>query len=117
MRKSKGKDDAFRLGVIDEYLSGASKYSLLKKYKLRSSRSISEWMLKFGIENTRKGEMPPSLMKAKEREEETPADVKALQAEVKKLKRDLAYERMKSDAYDTLINLAEEQLHISIKKK
>jgi hypothetical protein len=34
MKKVKGIDDALRLQIIQEHLSGASKCSLVRKYKL-----------------------------------------------------------------------------------
>ena len=48
---------------------------------------------------------------------ELPEDVKALQAEIARLAQDLKYEKMRADAYDTMIDLAEDTFKIPIRKK
>ncbi|MDD4636203.1 MAG: hypothetical protein PHI48_04605 [Bacteroidales bacterium] len=55
MKKSKGVTDDFRFQIIQEYLAGASKYSLKKKYNLCDCARIRQWMIKFGIEDFRCG--------------------------------------------------------------
>lgn len=55
-------------------------------------------------------------------EEATPArsveeEVKALRAENAKLKKSLAWESMRADAFDEMINIAESRFKISIRKK
>ena len=44
-------------------------------------------------------------------------DVKALQAEISRLKKELAHESLRADAFNELINVAEKQFNISIRKK
>ncbi|EFB32213.1 hypothetical protein HMPREF0971_01492 [Segatella oris F0302] len=44
-------------------------------------------------------------------------DVKALQAEISRLKKELAHESLKSAAFNEMINVAEKQFNISIRKK
>ena len=44
-------------------------------------------------------------------------DVKALQAEIARLKKELAHESLKSAAFNEIINVAEKQFNISIRKK
>ena len=46
-----------------------------------------------------------------------PTDVKALQDEISRLKQELAHESMRADAYNKMIELAEERFKISIRKK
>ena len=114
MRKNRDLTDEIRLQVIQEYLDGASKYSLVKKYNLKSSKKIKIWMIKFGIEDREQSPFKPFAMAKKQTESEK---VAALQAEIKRLKKDLAYEKMRSDAYDTMIDVAEEMFNIPIRKK
>jgi ribosomal protein L29 len=40
-----------------------------------------------------------------------------LEKKVKDLEKQLSYEKMKSEAFDTMINIAERELKISIRKK
>ena len=44
-------------------------------------------------------------------------DVKALQAEISRLEKELAHESLKSAAFNEMINVAEKQFNISIRKK
>ena len=49
MKTIRGISDSDRLSIIQEYLNGSSKYSLVRKYNLGSSHSITAWMRIFGI--------------------------------------------------------------------
>lgn len=113
MRTMKTMTDDLRLQIIQEYLDGASKYSLKRKYNLRDSKSISSWMCKLGIENPRLQPIPLSLMPKKKESQE----IEDLKKQIKQLKKDLAFSEMKVDALDTMIILAEKQLQIPIRKK
>lgn len=44
-------------------------------------------------------------------------DLKVLQAEIARLKKELAHESLRADAFNELINVAEKQFNISIRKK
>ncbi|MDD5498783.1 MAG: hypothetical protein PHI10_04805 [Dehalococcoidales bacterium] len=46
-----------------------------------------------------------------------PSEIKALQAEVAKLQKELKHEQLRADAYDTMIDIAESQFNIPIRKK
>lgn len=115
MRKNKRIDDSLRLEIIQEYLSGSSKYSLLKKYNLKYSKSISNWMRIFGIED-HLTLTPPGFMKNKD-SKETSKELKELQLENKRLKVQLAKAELRAKVYDTMIDVAEEMFHIPIRKK
>lgn len=114
MRKNRHLTDEIRLQIIQEHLEGASKYSLAKKYNLKSASKIRIWMIKFGIEDREESSLKPFVMAKKQTESEK---VAALQLEIKRLKKDLAYEKMRSNAYDTMIDVAEEMFNIPIRKK
>lgn len=45
------------------------------------------------------------------------SDVSTLQAEIKRLKKALEHESLRTDVYDEMINVAEQQFGISIRKK
>lgn len=114
MRTSKGMTDELRLAIIKEYLSGSSKNSLKKKYKLGDSNSIGRWLCIFGIEDKKVSSEKTQFMT--DGPEESPS-VSALKQELKELKLQLAYAQMKAKAYDTMIDVAEEQFNIAIRKK
>ncbi len=84
-----------------------------------SKATISNW-----IRNFASGSPEPIVMKRKTSTdpETTTAgvestDTKTLQAEIARLKKELAYESLRADAYNELINVAEKQFNISIRKK
>ncbi|MDR1937639.1 MAG: hypothetical protein LBQ73_03955 [Tannerellaceae bacterium] len=116
MRTTKGVDDALRLKIIEEHLSGSSKSSLAKKYNLRSGPSgINRWMCTFGIAETEDHAVPEGFVK-KKKDANKSSEVLSLELENRKLKAGLAYERMRADAFDTMIDLAEETYQIQVRK-
>jgi transposase-like protein len=115
MKKVKGIDDAMRLQIINEHLSGASKGSLVRKYKLTHSQRITEWMRTFGLEESISA-VPEGFMKHRKKEEES-EEVQQLRLENKRLKVELIQARLTSKAYDTMIDVAEEMFQIPIRKK
>ena len=44
-------------------------------------------------------------------------EIKDLQAEIARLKKELTHESLRADAFNELINVAEKQFNISIRKK
>lgn len=52
-----------------------------------------------------------------EDDEPMPDDVESLQAELKRLRRELTKAEIKAEAYDEMINVAESQFNIKIRKK
>jgi transposase-like protein len=113
MKKNKGVDDAKRLRILEEHLSGASKYSLAKKYGL-SERSINSWLRKFGLEGAVKP-VPEVFMKKKTKVKKS-AEVLALEQENRRLKVSLAHAEMAAKAYSTMVDLAEETYQIEVRK-
>jgi len=111
MRQNGRVDDSLRFQIIEEYLKGSSKYSLQKKYGLGSSNNISYWMRIFGISD------PKNASMKQKKEESANEELCRLRQENKELKASLTRARMEADVYNTLIDVAEEQLQISIRKK
>ena len=114
MKTIKGIDDSLRLEIIGEYLSGASKYSLVKKYNLYGSGQLISWLRIFGIEDRPQAGLPLKEVEMSKSESE---ELQSLRQELKQLKKDLAHERLRSTAYDKMIALAEEKFNIDIRKK
>lgn len=115
MRTVKEIDDSKRLEIIEEHLSGVGKSELAKKYGLSSYKQISRWMLTFGVDKPTseiKQVTHDASMVESEREE-----LVRIRRENKTLKKDLYQAKMKEDVYRTVVEIAEEQLHIPIRKK
>ena len=114
--KVKHYTDDFKLQVVQEYLgTDQSQQSLLQKYKIGDTNSITKWMRKFDLQvpSDRQIELQRTMAKEKEKtiyEQE-------LEAKVQKLEEQLKHERFRTLALNTLIDVAEGDLKISIRKK
>ena len=108
--------DDFKYQVVQEYLnSDFSHRELLDKYSIKGSSSISKWMRKLGlIDEPIKRQMHHTAMKKGSKK--TPEEL-ALEAKVRELEKALEYEKLRSLALDTMIDIAEDKLKISIRKK
>ena len=115
-RKVKVYSDEFKFKVVQEYLnSDLSQKELNEKYSIGGRNSISKWMLKFGLREKsefhrpKRATMPKGKVKTSEE--------RALEAKIKELEKALEYEKLRSLALDTMIDVAEQNLKISIRKK
>ena len=106
--------DSFRIAVVKEYVAGGiSKRALCKKYSILQQCTLDYWIRKFvGID---KNESPMKKEKAPQSEESE--EIKRLRQELKEAKLALYQEKMRADAYDTMIDVAEEMFRIPIRKK
>lgn len=118
MKRSNVKDfsDELKLEIVQEYLStDISLEGLKRKYNFGGSNNIQNWMRKFGIsypeENqvTPKKVMPKEIKKSRTEEE--------LEQKIKKLEEELKYEKFKTIALNTMIDVAERELKVDIRKK
>jgi len=84
-----------------------------------SESTISRWIRNFTAET--KGEVvmksKSSIKSASSVTKTGDSEVKALQAEIRRLKKELTHESLRADAFNELINVAEKQFNISIRKK
>ncbi|MCC8146251.1 MAG: hypothetical protein LIO93_07405 [Bacteroidales bacterium] len=112
MQKSKGMTDSLRLQIIEEHLSGRSKYFLARKYNLKSISRITHWMRIFGLEDS-----PPKPVEEMSKKQSESEEIRSLQLELKRLKKSLAEEQLRSRAYDRMIDVAEDMFKIPIRKK
>ena len=113
-----------RQQAITEYLTQGTGYrQLAAKYGV-SRTTINKWvMIHQGIHN-----IPPTEKQQKyylsgmnSKPENTSAgefsNQQELQQKIALLEKQLAWEKLRADALDTMINIAEKQLDISIRKK
>lgn len=114
--------EAFKRGVCEEYLAGGvSKMTLLRRYNIRYKSAIQHWLRQYGYEDIHvKGKCIPSqpvpAMKTDPNKEES-ATQKALKERIKQLERQLEDEQLRAQAYDLMIELAEKEFKIPIRKK
>jgi len=115
-RKVNHFTDDFKFQVIQEYLNtGISVRELQKKYSIGGNNCINNWMRKFGTGEVKVEQI--NLQQAMSKEEEKTPRERKLEAKIKELEKALEQERLRNLALDTMINIAERDLKISIRKK
>jgi transposase-like protein len=113
-------DESFKRKVIEEYLTTrCSKMELLRKYNIHFKSAIQTWMRKLGYEDIRRAQrvtfdlsLPLSVPMATKNE-----SIRELQKRIQELEQQLQDEKLRSEAYSRIIDKAEKELKISIKKK
>lgn len=105
--------NGFKLRVIEEVLSGhLRKEQAQRKYGIRGKSAILNWMRKFGLsEQTR---LPDNFERMKEEEA---TDKESLNKRIKELERALEDAQLKAEGYSRMIDIAERELKIKIRKK
>ena len=108
--------DELKLKIVHEYLESDISYRELKiKYGFSGNNSILYWMRKFGISYPDKQQVKINQAMAKETKR-TPRE-RELEQKVKELEKDLEFEKLRTLALDTRIDIAERELNIPIRKK
>jgi len=113
---------AFRRKVIEEYLTGnVSKMFLLRKYNIKMKSGIQRWMKLYGYKDNKQpviikfnAVMCHSLIKKMNTGK---ASKKQLEEKIRELERQLEDEKLRSEAYERIIEKAEKDLQVSIRKK
>jgi transposase-like protein len=108
--------------AIHEYLVEGKTYrQLAKKYNV-SRHTINRWILIHqGIHDLPRSKRQHThdlqqMTRKKNPKLQVPLTSEAEQ-KIKQLEQQLAYEKLRADALDTMINIAEKQLNIDIRKK
>ena len=108
--------DEFKLQVVKEYLeTDLSQQEVHKKYGLNGGAYIGTWMCKFGL-NTNQDKQMQIQKNMSKNETKNPNELE-LEAKVKDLESSLEYEKLRTLALNTMIDIAERDLKISIRKK
>lgn len=108
--------DDFKLKVVQEYLdTDCSQRELMSKYSLRGGSIITQWMRKFGLNLP--NQFPEHMSKKGKEKPPKDHDVYELAAKVERLEKELEYEKYRTMALNKLIDVAERDLKISIRKK
>lgn len=103
--------DSFKLGVVTRVVNGElTKEQARMDFGIGGNSSILEWMKKYGYYT----DPPTQPAMAKSQEKTGPEDLKK---KVRQLEKQLHNERIRSEFYKTMIDVAERELGISIRKK
>jgi transposase-like protein len=114
--------ESFKRNVIEEHLNtGASQSSLLRKYDIRFKGAFQKWMQQLGYINIyqKVGHLQSTTLlplSAKKKKISTSAE-SGQEARIKELERLLEDEQLRSEAYSRMIDIAEKEFHIPIRKK
>jgi len=115
-RKVNQFPDELKFKIVQEYVqSSISKKDLMQKYGVRGNSCIMNWMRKFGLSYPTEEQIKLNNQVTKE-SRKTPQE-RELEQKLKTLEQELEYEKLRTKALNTLIDIAEEELKISIRKK
>ncbi len=97
--------ETFKRQVIAEVLSGRlTKEQARKQYQIRGKSLIINWIRKF--------DLPTPIYMS-----EPSLNEKDLQTKIKRMERELEDAQLRAEAYSKMIDIAERELKISIRKK
>ena len=105
--------DSFKLGVISRVLSGEmSKEQARIHYGIGGKSAILNWMRSFGYSTD--SPLPVPMIKTSS---STTNETEALKQQVKDLQKRLELEQQRSEFYQTMIDFAEREQGVQIRKK
>ena len=121
----------YRTSLRDQYYEEAVNLYVKEGLSIRGiskiipvgKSTIAKWIANFANDYPqeapimKKRSIKPAPQIEQEPRTDLPEDVKALQEEVLRLKKELRHEKMRADAYDMMIDLAEDAFKIPIRKK
>ena len=110
MKQKRNKfTDVFRQKVVLEYLNGnQSMPDLMKKYGIKGSSCITNWIRKFELINLT--ERDPELKSQMPNSQKRTTIEQYQESKIRKLEEQLKLEKLKTEALGTLIDIAEEKL-------
>lgn len=110
-RVRKTLTDADRLGIVREYFeTGLPASKIIEKYQLSSKTVLFGWIDKY-INEEKELSAKPACHEVQPKTEDD------LRREVEMLRKALALEKLRSEAYSTMIDVAEKTFDIPIRKK
>ena len=117
-RSQKDYSYSFKLQVVEEVERGElSQSQARKKYGIQGASTVRKWIEKFG-KFDRKYELQKEKMKSPEQKiMELEQQIKLLEKKNKSLERQLDQTDKKALFFDMMIDIAEEELKIPIRKK
>lgn len=114
--KVKQFPDELKLQVVQEYYeTDVSQPELMRKYNIGGKNTIKKWMRKFDLQTPSEQHLELQRTMAKQKAK-TPYE-QELEAKIQKLEEQLEYEQFRTLALNTMIDIAERDLKISIRKK
>ena len=88
---------------------------LQRKYNFRGTGSLYRWIRKFGLSRVSEAELKADEIMKKERSK-TSHELE-LEKKIEQLEKQLEYQKLKARAYEKMVEIAEREFSISIRKK
>ena len=89
-----------------------------KKYNINGKCTVSNWISNFMSQNNPiVNQEPPDMVRKLSENEDPLGEIARLRAKIKQLEDQLEYEKLRSEAYETMIQIAEKEFKLPIKKK
>ena len=108
--------DELKIRIVKEYLTtDVSRKELSTQYGFGKGATLDKWIRIFGGGISKKVE--PQLLRAMSEERKLSKKAGDQEARIKQLEQALAQEQLKTKALNTMIDIAEEQFNIPIRKK
>ncbi len=110
-------DSEFKWRVCQEYLNGdETKVAVQRRNGIKGRTTIVVWLRQFGL----KDKVQPLTQQEKlslKMVESKPEKVQLVESEIDRLKKELAEANLQAEAYQKMIEIAESELKIDIRKK
>lgn len=107
--------------AVKLYFTNGLGYVRISKIIPVSATTVKNWCITFAAENGITMEKKANEIRKRTTKTsastEVPNDIKNLQAEVLRLQKELKQEKLRADAYDMMIDIAESRFNIPIRKK
>lgn len=116
MEETRIYSNAEKLRIIEEFLKSGMTMEAFQVKNGMGHCTLSRWMTKFGISNTSTKQFI-EMKKTQENDTEKTLKERTLESKVAQLEKELKDEKLKSLAYSTMIEVAEKELGIEIRKK
>lgn len=117
-RTQKDYTQSFKLSVVREYEQGGMSLSeLARKYGIQGSHTVKVWLEKYGTFDWQNKTLTP-MAKTREQELlELREKIKVLERKNARLEKELEVKDMKAEFFDLMIDIAEEEYGVDIRKK
>lgn len=110
-------DSEFKWRVCQEYLNGnETKIAIQGKNGIKGRTNIVVWLRQFGL-NDKPKTLTQSEQLSLNMPQPKPEKIQFQETEVDKLKKELAEAKLRADAYQKMIEIAEQEFKIDIRKK
>ena len=110
-------DSEFKWRVCQEYLNGTeTKIAVQRRNEIKGRTSIVVWLRQFGLKDKPKALTQREQLSLK-MPQPKPEKVQIQETELEKLKKELAEANLRAEAYQKMIEIAEEEFKIDIRKK